>query len=182
MAPVAIAFSSGMTCVSTGVFLRSAHSRAVRLLPARVIHRGIMGEVETQAAGARPRCLPVHVRAQHLPERSVKQMRGGVIAPRGIAQRRGDFGAETSPVGIGARGHDLVDRQSGEPGKTVSTSPPSHRRPRESTHDRRPVRRFPHRMASGRGPLHLRAGGNGSTSCLIHQQPDDTRESKSSSL
>ena len=45
-------------------------------------------EVEAQAIGRDERALLLHVRAEHLPQRRVEQMRRGVIAARGVARRR----------------------------------------------------------------------------------------------
>ena len=36
----------------------------------------------------------LHVRAEHLAQRGVQQMRGGVVAHGGVAQRRGHVGAQ----------------------------------------------------------------------------------------
>jgi hypothetical protein len=61
------------------------------------------------------------VRPQHLAQRGVQQVRGGVIAPRGIAQRRGHFARSVSPT-RSARATMRCTVSPGTPGNTDSTS------------------------------------------------------------
>ena len=58
------------------------------------VHGGVVREIEAQAAGLHHAARLLDVRAQHLAQRGVQQVRGGVVAPRGVAQRRGHFGAQ----------------------------------------------------------------------------------------
>ncbi len=58
------------------------------------IHGGVVGEIEAQPAGFHHAAGLLDVRAEHLAQRSVQQVRGGVVAPRGVAQRSGDFRAQ----------------------------------------------------------------------------------------
>ncbi len=44
------------------------------------LHRSVMREVESQTIGLHERALLVHVLAEHLAQRGVQEMRGGVIA------------------------------------------------------------------------------------------------------
>ena len=63
------------------------------------------------------------VRAQHLAQGGVQQVRRGVIAARGIAQRRGHFGAQHVAHGDGRHASTMRCTVSpGTPGKAVSTS------------------------------------------------------------
>ena len=50
--------------------------------------RGVMREIEAQPAGLDHAAGLLHVRAQHLAQRGVQQVRRRVIAHRGVAQRR----------------------------------------------------------------------------------------------
>ena len=50
-------------------------------------------EVEPQPIRRDERARLLDVRAQHLPQRRVEQVRGGVVAPRRVAHGRRDLGA-----------------------------------------------------------------------------------------
>ncbi len=94
MAPVAMAWSSGMTSVSTaGVAQNLLVDEPLHFLDLGAVHGGVVGEVEAQPRRLHHAARLLDVRAQHLAQRGVQQVRGGVVAPRGVAQRRGHFGA-----------------------------------------------------------------------------------------
>ena len=84
MAPVEMAWSSGITLVSTAVFCRicSFISRSTSS-SSGVIHRGVVREIEAQPRRLDHAARLLDVRAQHLAQRGVQQMRGGVIAHGG---------------------------------------------------------------------------------------------------
>ena len=89
MAPAAIASSVDRTSVCTGVF-RTICSLTMRLdlvdLVAR--HRREVHEVEAQPIGRDQRARLLDVRAEHLPQRGVQQVGGGVVAAGRVADRR----------------------------------------------------------------------------------------------
>ena len=58
-----------------------------------------MHEVESQTIGCHERARLLHVRAQHLSQCGVKQVGGGVVAARGVARRRIDFGGDQIALG-----------------------------------------------------------------------------------
>jgi hypothetical protein len=66
----------------------------LHFLDFRLVHGGIVREIETQARRLHHAARLLDMRAQHLPQRGVQQVRGGVIAHGGEAQRPGDFRAQ----------------------------------------------------------------------------------------
>ena len=118
MAPVARAWSSGMMLVSTWVLLQDllVHE-PLDFLDLGAVHGGVVGEVEAQAAGLDHAAGLLDVRAEHLAQRGVQQVRGGVVAPGGVAQRRGHFGAQHVAHADGREGGDAVHGQAGHAGE-----------------------------------------------------------------
>ena len=180
MAPVAMAWSSGMTSVSTPVFCRicSFISRSTSSISA-LVHGGVMREIEAQARRFHHAARLLDVRAQHLAQRGVQQVRGGMIA-RAWQSRSGaaTSARSSSPTRIGARA-SRCDARSGRARreKRSPRRPPFRRSSaNRARRDRPPGRRFRRRTASGRGPVrHPRPRRLRRTSSLIHQQPDHAR-------
>ena len=96
MAPAAIA-----SCVA---FTSVTHRRVPQhllvddVLDLDAAARGVSGaevdEVEAQSIGRHQRARLLDVRAEHLAQRGVQQMRRRVIAPRRVAHGRGDVGRD----------------------------------------------------------------------------------------
>ena len=108
IAPAAIASCVERTSVCTGVLrqicsltIRSISSSSSRVT-ALEVH-----EVEPQAVGRHERAGLLDVRAEHLAQRRVEQVRGRVVAPRGVADVGVDFG-----------GHDVADASAPEVTRT----------------------------------------------------------------
>ena len=138
------------------------------------VHGGVVGEIEAQAAGLHHAAGLLDVRAQHLAQRGVQQMRGGVIAAwwrraaarplRRAARRPREMGAcvamrcTVRPGTPGEGGFDV--------GHFFARSRSTARRGRP------PGRRFRRRTASGRAPARRRApAGTRSTGSLSTSRP-----------
>ena len=68
-----------------------------------MIHGGVVGEIEAQAARVDDAAGLLDVRAEHLAQRGVQQVGRGVVAHGGVAQIGVDLGdARTSPTRMGA--------------------------------------------------------------------------------
>ncbi len=98
IAPCAIASSVDLTSVGTGV-LRTICSLTMRSIAQELVARdgGDVHEVEPQAIGRHERARLLDVRAEHLAQRRMEQVRRGVIAAGRVADLVGDLG-----------GHDLT--------------------------------------------------------------------------
>ena len=159
MAPVEMAWSSGITLVVTAVLRRicSLTRRSISVDFGR-IERGVVGEVETQARRFDHAAGLLDVRSEHLAQRGMEQVRSGVVALGGRAFGCGDFGAQFIARRDGRVGVDLVHGQAGDRGIAYLDRRDllAGRRVDRARRDRRPVRRFRRRTASGREPFRLR--------------------------
>ena len=83
----------------TGVGQHLAVDDGLDLLEFLIGHLGKVRKVETQPRGLDQRSGLLHVRAQHLAERGVEQVRSGVVAADGIAALAIDDGVDTVAEG-----------------------------------------------------------------------------------
>ena len=80
---------------------------------------GEVDEVEAQAIGRDERARLLDVPAEHLAQRGVQQVRGGVIAPRRITQLAVDFGADDVARGNRAARCPRADARAAGPGRAA---------------------------------------------------------------
>ena len=90
---------------------------ALDFLDLGAVHGRVVREIEAQPRRFHHAARLFDVRAQHLAQGRVQQVRGGVIAPRGIAQRLGHFGRSTSPTRMGACATNAMHGQPGNAGE-----------------------------------------------------------------
>ena len=89
IAPAFCASSIGITRACVAALARtSALTSASTLRDLRVGQRRVVREVEARALGVHQRALLLHVRAQHLAQRLVHQVRGAVVAHRAARAAR----------------------------------------------------------------------------------------------
>ena len=110
IAPAAIASCVALTSVWTGVFLQDLlvdDLLDLEQLLARQCRE--VDEVEAQPIGRDERSGLLDVRAEHLSKRRMQQVSGRVIAPRGVADGRGDGrGHQVAPANGAAGDLDRV--------------------------------------------------------------------------